>query len=137
MFYIRYIGALFYDGIILTAVFFFFTALCLISHHGIAIPPASLWYQMSLLLLFSSYYFLSYQRGGQTVGMRAWHLMLVSTTSRVSKQQIIMRFFLMIPACLCGILCFNKPQQLLKNWTKSYIIIAKSTPLSARLRCKL
>lgn len=122
MFYILYIGALLYDGIILVALCFFVTAFCLLCRHGHAIPSASLWYQLALLLIVFGYYFVSYQRGGQTIGMRAWHLKLVSVNARLSKNQIVTRFFLIIPACVYGLLRIKSPGQLLRDWTQSYII---------------
>lgn len=122
MFYIWYIGALLYDGIMLVALFFFFTALCLLCRDGKAIPSASLWYQLALLLLIFGYYFISYQRGGQTIGMRAWHLKLVSVDPFLSKKQILTRLFLTVPACVYGLLQLKNPAQLLRDWTQSYMI---------------
>ena len=121
MFYIRYIGALLYDGIILIALCFFFTALCLVCRSGRSIPPASLWYQLALFFLAFGYYFISHLRAGQTIGMRAWHLKLVSLKGNLSKKQILMRFLLTIPACIYGLLRIKSPGQSLKNWTESFI----------------
>lgn len=125
MFYIRYFGALIYDGIILIALFFLFTTACLFCRHGTAIPPASLWYQLTLLFIIYGYYFLSYRRGGQTIGMRAWHIKLVSlkeSENQLSKKQTQARFFLIIPAFICAIVRIKSPMKLLKDWTKSHII---------------
>lgn len=121
MFYIRYIGALLYDAVILVALCFFFTALCLVCRNGKAIPPASLWHQFALFFLAFGYYFISQLRGGQTIGMRAWRLKLVSVGVHLRKKQILARFFLTIPACVYSLLRTKSPGQVLKNWTESYI----------------
>jgi uncharacterized RDD family membrane protein YckC len=126
MFYIRYVGALLYDGIILVALCFFFTASCLLCRNGKAIPPASLWYQIAIFFLAFAYYFISHLRAGQTIGMRAWHLRLVSLEAHLGKKQILTRFFLTIPACIYGLLRIKSPGHVLKNWSASFITDTKS-----------
>lgn len=123
MFYIRYVGALIYDGMILLALFFLFTLICLFFRHGAAIPPSSITYQLTLVLILCGYYFISYQKGGQTVGMRAWHLKIISlTTKNLSKKQILARFFLITPAVILSIVIIKSPMALLKHWTQSQVI---------------
>ena len=41
-------------------------------HH--AVPPNTLWFQIYLVAIVWSYFTLSWWRGGQTVGARAWKL---------------------------------------------------------------
>lgn len=41
---------------------------------GQAVAPGTLWYQAWLLLVVWAYFALSWWRGGQTVGARAWKL---------------------------------------------------------------
>lgn len=122
MFYIRYIGAFIYDGIILLALFFLFTTLCLCYRHGVAVPPSSAWYQLSLIFIFFIYYFLSHRHGGQTIGMRAWRLKLVSINRHLSWKQIVARFILWAPALICGVLSVKRSRRLLNDWTGSQII---------------
>lgn len=122
MFYLRYLGALLYDGIILTALFIAFTALCLFYRHGVAIPPGSIPYQLSLLLIIYGYYFLSYRRGGQTIGMRSWHIKLIPLTAQLSNKQILARLILTIPAFIFAMIRIKSPMKLLKGWTQSQII---------------
>ncbi len=122
MFYVRYFGALVYDGMVLAALFIIFTALCLLYRHGVAIPPGAIAYQLSLLFIIYGYYFQSYRHGGQTIGMRAWHLKIVSLATHLNKKQILARLLLVFPAYIFSILRIKNPMRLLKGWTKSQII---------------
>ena len=122
MFYIRNMAAVIYDGMILLTLFFLFTALCLCYRHGIIIPSGSVWYQLSLLCIIFGYYFLSYRNGGQTIGMKAWRLRLVSLKTHLSSKQILARFFLIIPAFLYAMIRFKNPWVLLQEWTQTDII---------------
>ncbi|KTC76826.1 RDD family protein [Legionella brunensis] len=115
----KYLAAQIYDSFIIIALFFAFTTLCLIANHGFAIPPATRWYQLSLLGLFIGYYLLSVVYGGQTIGMRAWRLQLQTDLGRPSWQQAIGRLLLIFPALLGGLLSFKNQQQLLYRWTKT------------------
>jgi uncharacterized RDD family membrane protein YckC len=124
MFCIRYLGALIYDGIILVALFILLTAICLLFRHGVAIPPASQWYQLLLVSILYGYYFLSYQQGGQTIGMKAWHLRLISLDNQtIRNKQILARFFLGIPAVVLAIFCLKSPMRILRKWTGSELVV--------------
>jgi len=122
MFYIKYMSALIYDVFILFALCLIFTALCLCFRQGNLIPAGSLWYQLSLLAITYLYYSLSYRFGGQTIGMRAWRIQLISTTNYLKQQQLIARFLLAIPAVLYAIMRLKKPGNYLTCWTKTQII---------------
>ncbi|MCX7117219.1 MAG: RDD family protein [Legionellales bacterium] len=123
MFYLRYIGSLIYDAFVISALFFIATALCLALRQGTTIAPKTLWYQLILLAIFFGYYLLSYQRGGQTIGMRAWRLQVVSTDLKaLSKRQILSRFVLALPAGIYALFRLQNPIQILNRWTKSDII---------------
>lgn len=126
MFYIRYLGAQMYDGMILVALFFTFTAACIMARHGVAIPAQSFWYQLALLTITYGYYALSCQYGGQTIGMRAWHIKLVSLNGRLSQKQLLGRFFLTIPAGIYAVIRFKSPLKIVQHWTKSQVITSIS-----------
>ncbi|RUQ90411.1 RDD family protein [Legionella septentrionalis] len=122
MFVFRYFASLFYDFIILSALFFIFTLCCIFLRSGHGIPPATLWYQTALLILAYSYYALSCRFGGQTIGMRAWNIKLIFLHGRFTHRQLITRLLLIIPAFSLRIIGFKKPDLLLQKWTKSQII---------------
>lgn len=118
----KYFAAQLYDGFILLALFFAFTAVCLLINHGVAIPPASHWYQLSLLAIFLIYYLLSISYGGKTIGMRAWRLELVAERGNPSLFQAATRLMLVIPAVLIALIMWQNPQRLLLSWTKTKLI---------------
>ncbi|KTD22230.1 RDD family [Legionella lansingensis] len=121
-FLLKYISAQLYDGCILIALFFAFTALCLLATHGIAIPPATRWYQCSLVAIGIGYYLSSTLHGGQTIGMRAWRLRLTTETDFLRWQQIVKRMVLFIPALFLSLMSWQNPQQILHKWTKTRIV---------------
>ncbi|MGQ0428354.1 MAG: RDD family protein [Gammaproteobacteria bacterium] len=78
----RRLAALLYDALILAALLFVATMLWLPFTGGEAITPqAQGWvayvYRAWLFLVVFGYYGLSWTRGGQTLGMRAWRIRLV------------------------------------------------------------
>ena len=68
---LKYVGAFFYDIIIVFALYIGFTFICLLWRKGVVIPSGTLWYQGALAILFA-YSSFSYLCGKQTIGMRAW-----------------------------------------------------------------
>lgn len=120
----KYLAAQLYDGFILLALFFAFTAVCLCINHGVAIPPASRWYQFSLLAIFLIYYLLSICCGGKTIGMRAWRLAIITEQGNPRLLQATMRLILLIPAMLGALLLWQNPQTFVLRWTKTELISA-------------
>jgi len=123
MYYIRYFGAQIYDVFILVALFFAYTAACLMVRHGLAIPPHSHWYQASLFAIVYLYYIGSYQSCGQTIGMRSWHTRLISLDKPLRQKQILGRFFLSLPALVWALVRCTTPGKVLRQWTKSEIVM--------------
>ncbi|HAT2139791.1 TPA: RDD family protein [Legionella pneumophila] len=120
MFFIKYSGALIYDLIIVSILFFAYTSALLLFTHGQAIPPATRWYQLSLFSIAFVYYYGSIRCGGQTVGMKAWKFKLTTESGKkLSRQQIIARFFYFIPATLIAPFCLKGSYVLLHQWTQT------------------
>jgi uncharacterized RDD family membrane protein YckC len=83
----RRLAALVYDALLLAALLVFYTFGALIFTHGTAIVPASAgaWvylYRAGLVLIIAGYYVLNWLRSGQTLGMRAWHLKVVTDSGK-------------------------------------------------------
>lgn len=79
---LRRFGAMFYDLLILVALWMLVIALALAIVHGhvdVAHPPEPWRWSLraAMLAVTAAYFALSWCRGGQTIGMRAWHLRLV------------------------------------------------------------
>ena len=79
----RRLAALLYDAVLLAALLMAFTGGALFFTHGAAVVPATAgaWtylYRLGLLGVIAGYYLLNWLRSGQTLGMRAWHLRVVT-----------------------------------------------------------
>lgn len=123
MFLIRYLGALCYDAIIVLVLFVFLTALLLIVNKGQAIPPSTLWYQLTLLSMAFFYYQGSLRFGGQTLGMRAWRFKLTSVNQKkISNQQIVLRLIYFIPALFLAPAFLKSSYALINKWTSTEFI---------------
>ncbi len=123
MFFLKYLGALFYDVLIIITLFFTFTAIALMFRSGTAISSHTLWYQLSLFTLLYVYYAASYQLSGETIGMRAWKLKLIAGNGSLSQKNILCRFGLFLPAVVWAILSLKSPDKLLHQWTGTKLIL--------------
>ena len=78
----RRLAALFYDFLVLIAIWMFAAALTLLAFRGevdVARQPSLYHFVLQgvLLTLSALYFVISWSRGGQTIGMRAWRVRLV------------------------------------------------------------
>jgi uncharacterized RDD family membrane protein YckC len=83
----RRLAALLYDALLLAALLMIFTGGALFFTHGAAVVPATAgaWvylYRAGLVLLIAGYYVLNWMRSGQTLGMRAWRLRVVTDSGQ-------------------------------------------------------
>ncbi|MEM7053877.1 MAG: RDD family protein [Pseudomonadota bacterium] len=74
----RRLSALIYDGLIIIAIWMIGSIFVVVAGDG-AIAAGRLWFQLYLLALSWAYFASSWLIGGQTVGMRAWKIRLIST----------------------------------------------------------
>ena len=73
----RRFAAMFYDALLMAAALYA-AAIPAVWVHGGAVPPNDLWFQAWLVFVAWFYLALSWIRGGQTLGMRAWRCRLVT-----------------------------------------------------------
>jgi uncharacterized RDD family membrane protein YckC len=83
----RRVAALVYDLLLLAALLMIFTGGALFFTHGAAVVPATAgaWvyvYRAGLIGVIGGYYLINWLRSGQTLGMRAWRLRVVSEAGR-------------------------------------------------------
>ena len=91
------LAAIFYDSLLLLAVFFFSTLFLLPFTHGEAIMPGNIVFDVYLLIISYLYFVWQWMAGGQTLGMRAWKIRLEEAENfRVSWKSASIRFFLAI-----------------------------------------
>lgn len=121
---LRYVAALLYDALILIAIFFGITFIC-VGIIGHAVVPETAWYQITLLGFTLGYYWLSYYLGQQTIGQKAWRLQLRFLNDSPSIFQIIMRLVLYFPTALASIVFLKKPNYWLQKITKTELQLLK------------
>ncbi len=71
-------AAIFYDGLCLSSLFFLTTLLLIIFTNGDTIGSNNLIYNLFLFYISYLYFAWHWVNGGQTLGMRAWHIKLIS-----------------------------------------------------------
>ena len=130
--FFRYFAAIFYDLILVIALFFVTTAILLPFTQGEAIQSTFL-FPLYLLCVSFIFYGWFWTHGGQTLGLRAWKLRLVSDQQTdISWKQAFIRY--MTACCSCTVLglgfIWRLWQKDSKTWhdlsSKSYIILIES-----------
>jgi uncharacterized RDD family membrane protein YckC len=102
---LRRLAALFYDSLLLLAIWFLATALALPLTGGEAVRPHNPLLSTYLLLIAFFFYGWFWMHGGQTLGMRAWKLQLRNLRpGPLSWWQLLLRVLVAIPsAALFGL----------------------------------
>lgn len=77
--FLRRILALLYDSLLVTAILFLATFLILLPRDGQSFGPNHLGYMIYLLVWASPYFIWCWTHGGQTLGMKAWRLKILSS----------------------------------------------------------
>lgn len=93
-------AAIIYDLFPLAGIWFACGVLGVALNGGKAPEPSSIgaWVQFALLLGASyAYFMISWRRGGQTLGMRAWRLRLVDSAGRPPKLSALSTRFALAP----------------------------------------
>ena len=101
----RRLAALLYDSLLLAALLTIYTAALVYARHGaLTEQNAGAWwyaYRAGELLLVGGYYVLNWTRSGQTLGMRAWRLRVVSDSGlALDLASALLRF-------VCGLLAWT------------------------------
>ena len=74
---LRRCAAIFYDLLLFAGLVMVLTLAIVLLRGGEAIPPATWWYDALLLCAHFAYFGISWTRGGQTPGARAWRLRVI------------------------------------------------------------
>jgi uncharacterized RDD family membrane protein YckC len=94
----RRFGAIVYDLLLLAAVLFVATAALLPFTGGEAVEPNHVLYTVYLMVVSFGYFGWFWTHGGQTLGMRSWHLRLVGAAKNgVGWREALLRF---VAACV-------------------------------------
>ncbi len=89
----RRLAAMLYDLFPILSILIAVTVVAMLFTPGREIPAGSWWHQLSLCLGVYAYFVISWIRFGQTIGMRAWRLKLVSE-SGLTWPRLSIRFLL-------------------------------------------
>ncbi|BCE01597.1 RDD family protein [Marinicellulosiphila megalodicopiae] len=66
------------------------------------VGPLKIPMQITLMLCYFFYYHFSFTHGGQTIGMKAWKIQLISTTGKLKLSQTLVRYLLAWPSFWLG-----------------------------------
>ncbi len=97
-----------YDCLAVFSVLFVATSIVVIVHRGVAIAPGSALFTLFLCTCGFLYFAVSWTRGGQTLGMRAWRIEIYPYPhgDRVAWRQATLRFCVAILSLAAGGLGF-------------------------------
>ncbi len=90
---LRRLAAIFYDGLLLLAVLFFATALLLPFNKGLAFTSEQFFYPLYLILISGLFYTWFWTHGGQTPGLRAWKMTVLTFEQKpITWKQAVLRY---------------------------------------------
>ncbi|MFK8066848.1 MAG: RDD family protein [Gammaproteobacteria bacterium] len=90
--FLRRMGAIFYDSLLLFSVLLFVTIPVLIINSGEAIYSGNIFFQGYLILVTALYFILPWKLRGQTLGMQSWKIKVVSDSGEsITYHQAIKR----------------------------------------------
>lgn len=90
--FLRRIGCIMYDSVVIAALWML-AALPVVLILGDSVQAGKQWFQIYLWLIAGAYFIWFWGHGGQTLGMQAWHVKLVSAaTTRSSSAHLLIRY---------------------------------------------
>lgn len=90
----RRLASIVYD-MLLTIALLMVAAAIVVVPSGAEIQPGTLWFQIYLMLVWWAYFAICWRVGGQTVGMRAWRVRLVTDGGeRIGWAGTVLRFLI-------------------------------------------
>ena len=98
--FLRRLGSIIYDFFLVFSFVFFVEGVVIIINNKQAITSSLFFYLLTLPLIYT-YFSMSWIRGKQTLGMRAWKFEIIQKDgSNVTKKQSLIRFLLAIISLL-------------------------------------
>lgn len=91
--FLRHLAVLFYDGLLLVGVLFFATAILLPVNGGEAFSRQQIYFPLYLFFVSFGFYGWFWTHGGQTLGLKAWKIkLLTNNLQSISWKQAFIRF---------------------------------------------
>lgn len=89
---LRRVSAALYDGLLLAGLMMVAGALAVLVHGGEAIDDGNLYFRLYLLAVPCGFFLWFWTHGGQTLGMRAWRMRVISESgSELGPAQALVR----------------------------------------------
>jgi len=92
----RRLFAIFYDSFLLLAILFIISGIAMALNHGKAIEPDNPYFPLYFIVVFTAcfqYFSWFWIHGGQTLGMKTWHIkMLSDKNEEISWKNTLVRF---------------------------------------------
>lgn len=101
---LRRVAAMIYDALLVIAILMVAAAIVVIPSGG-EIRPGTLWFQIYLVVVWWAYFAVCWRLGGQTVGMKAWRVKLITErTERIGWMHSALRFLVAgVSAAVAGL----------------------------------
>ncbi|MFC3853694.1 RDD family protein [Salinispirillum marinum] len=105
----RRLAAFFYDVLVVVGLLIILSFPYLGIYHWLtgadAVATSTISFQVYLLFIVFGYVYLSWQRAGQTIGMKAWRIKAINQDgNRLNARQILLRFTVgLVSVLLCGL----------------------------------
>ena len=96
----KHVAALIYDVFPILALFLITSLILIVIRQGDEVRPRTFWMQLILLFEVYLYFTYSWKKGGQTLGMRAWKI-VIQDHQLISWQQVSLRFAAGVISILC------------------------------------
>lgn len=119
---LKRLGAIIYDSFLVFSLIFFTGLIIVIT---IQQETKNILFFFTMLVSFFGYFIISWVRGGQTIGMKAWGFKIVQLDgSNITYKQSIIRLALALPSLFLFFFVFlNKEKLALHNYySKTYLI---------------
>ena len=101
--FLKRLAALFYDSLLIAALLLMGTVFILFFTFGKPIPAGNYYYQAYLFFIVLCFYIWFWTHGGQTAGMAAWRLKLVTTSNKpMTLYRALLRALIGPLSLLCG-----------------------------------
>jgi uncharacterized RDD family membrane protein YckC len=124
----KHFAAFLYDVFPILGIFIMTSLIVMFIKQGEIVDQHTLWFDTLIALELALYYIYSWKVGGQTIGMRAWHIKIVPNNvnqTNLSWAQAIIRFFIgTLSTILCGAGLFWK---IVSNNNQSWMDISSQT----------
>ena len=96
------LAAFFYDALLMLAIWFVVGGIAVSINGGESLAHNNPFMPSIMFVVWVSFNLYFWRRGGQTLGMRAWRLRLLSTTGKpLTLTQSILRLVMAVPAFCC------------------------------------